>query len=402
MPSGGGHREVGPISVWDREALAELRGAAARRDVPAVRAAVAGRDLDAVLQLSGDSLLAEPSEPLAQECVERLRRRAWDGDAELADALEHCPSDLRPLAVDLEELASVLNGDPLLGGGRIDLNTGDVWPQSPYNDPIEDDADLDDDDRWLWVEASSHDGWWDMSEFIETVSDPRSPSGFTARSTAAAPSVASATNSGSSRTSSPASSCSPTSDSVAGPAAGSPTTACDPSGAHTADRSGDGPYRLRLDGRDSPRAQRGGFASKQAAQAAPDRELRRALRAALRSDDVGRARLEEYLDQHQAEPETTAKSRWLLTKSVARFGRVRLTDLNAREIAAWRMTVPEGHRFEATQALRQVLARAALWQLLDTDPPLSVSPTRCPSAARCAHVRHRGGLWPLPQRGAGG
>jgi len=31
------------------------------------------------------------------------------------------------------------------------------------------------------------------------------------------------------------------------------------------------------------------------------------------------------------------------------------------EIAAWRMTIPAGHRFEATQALRQVLARAVSW-----------------------------------------
>jgi integrase len=32
------------------------------------------------------------------------------------------------------------------------------------------------------------------------------------------------------------------------------------------------------------------------------------------------------------------------------------------------MTLPTGHRFEATQALRQTLARAAEWGLLDTNP----------------------------------
>jgi integrase len=32
------------------------------------------------------------------------------------------------------------------------------------------------------------------------------------------------------------------------------------------------------------------------------------------------------------------------------------------------MTVPVGHRFEATQALRQVLARAVSWGLLDVNP----------------------------------
>ena len=57
-----------------------------------------------------------------------------------------------------------------------------------------------------------------------------------------------------------------------------------------------------------------------------------------------------------------------MSKAVAAFGTRRLTELDAREIAAWRMTIPEGHRFEATQALRQVLARAVLWQLIDTNP----------------------------------
>lgn len=154
------------MNSWDREALTELRAAVARRDVAAIRAAVDGRDLDAVLQLAGDGLLADPADPLAPECAERLRRRGLDGDTELADALESRPSDVRPLAVDLEELASILEGDPVHGGGRIDLTTGDVWHQSPYDDPVDDDE-----DRWLWVEAGSREGWWDMSEFAETIDD---------------------------------------------------------------------------------------------------------------------------------------------------------------------------------------------------------------------------------------
>jgi hypothetical protein len=157
--------------AWDREALTELRIAVARRDAAAIRAAVAGRDLDAVLQLAGDGLLAAPADPLTRECAKRLRRRSLEGDAALAGALEGRPSDLRPLPVDFEELASILEGDPVHGGGSIDLLTGDVWHQSPYDEPA-DDEDLDDEDRWLWVEASSHAGWWDMSEFIETVDDP--------------------------------------------------------------------------------------------------------------------------------------------------------------------------------------------------------------------------------------
>jgi hypothetical protein len=32
------------------------------------------------------------------------------------------------------------------------------------------------------------------------------------------------------------------------------------------------------------------------------------------------------------------------------------------------MTISPGHRFEATQALRQVLARAVVWGMIDSNP----------------------------------
>jgi hypothetical protein len=78
--------------------------------------------------------------------------------------------------------------------------------------------------------------------------------------------------------------------------------------------------------------------------------------------------VEEYLAQHDGEPETIEKLRWLLSKPVKAFGGRRLPDLRAQEIAAWRMTIPKGHRFEATQALRQVLARAVVWGMIDINP----------------------------------
>jgi hypothetical protein len=75
-----------------------------------------------------------------------------------------------------------------------------------------------------------------------------------------------------------------------------------------------------------------------------------------------------YLSQHEGEPETVEKLRWLLAKAVRAFGERRLSQLRSPAIAAWRMTIPPGHRFEATQALRQVLARAVSWGLLDVNP----------------------------------
>jgi integrase len=78
--------------------------------------------------------------------------------------------------------------------------------------------------------------------------------------------------------------------------------------------------------------------------------------------------VEIYLAQHDGEPETVAKLRWLLAKAVGTFGHRRISHLRPAEIAAWRMTIPAGHRFEATQALRQVLARAVSWGLIDVNP----------------------------------
>jgi integrase len=45
-----------------------------------------------------------------------------------------------------------------------------------------------------------------------------------------------------------------------------------------------------------------------------------------------------------------------------------LADPSPRDVYAWRFSIPEGHRFEATQALRQILNRAVCWGLLDYNP----------------------------------
>jgi hypothetical protein len=103
--------------------------------------------------------------------------------------------------------------------------------------------------------------------------------------------------------------------------------------------------------------------------------------------------VEEYLGMRQGEPVTIAKLRWLLGKATSVLVQVKLADLSARDIYAWRQTVPEGHRFEVTQALRR--------------PPLRVGGRRDRSSPACAlrHV-HCGLLTamlraPLPSRGRG-
>jgi integrase len=111
----------------------------------------------------------------------------------------------------------------------------------------------------------------------------------------------------------------------------------------------------------------GGFATRA--------EALKALRKALdrigpgRGDAITLAELvEEYLQLHQAEPVTIAKLRWLLGKATSTLGEKRIADLSPKDVYAWRLTIPEGHRFEATQALRQVLNRAVVWGLIDFNP----------------------------------
>lgn len=78
--------------------------------------------------------------------------------------------------------------------------------------------------------------------------------------------------------------------------------------------------------------------------------------------------VEIYLAQHDTEPETIEKLRWLLSKATARFGDLPSNELAPADIAAWRMTIPHGHRFEATQALRQTLQRAVHRRMINTNP----------------------------------
>jgi hypothetical protein len=62
---------------------------------------------------------------------------------------------LRAVPVDLDELAGILEGDPLSVGGRIDIRTGEVWSQAAIEyapETGEEDEDTaDDPERWLAV-----------------------------------------------------------------------------------------------------------------------------------------------------------------------------------------------------------------------------------------------------------
>ena len=128
-------------------------------------------------------------------------------------------------------------------------------------------------------------------------------------------------------------------------------------------------YRYRTGGRDSKRVQRGGFASEQDARDALERELERLRRERRIARRLTLTELvETYLAQHDVQPVTIEKLRYLLSKATAVFGDRKIGELTSQEIAEWRMRLSPGYRFEATQALRQVLHRAVAWGMIDVNP----------------------------------
>ena len=140
------------------------------------------------LQVFGDWVLAaleqhaDGADEGACLIIVALRERDWEGDDVLADQLDALLGsgaipDLRPLPVDLDQLVRILEGDPMYGGGRVDLATGEVWPEPAidYAREIgqEDEDESGDPDKWLWVHPEgSRDGYRDMELFIGTVRDP--------------------------------------------------------------------------------------------------------------------------------------------------------------------------------------------------------------------------------------
>jgi Uncharacterised protein family (UPF0158) len=145
--------------------------------------ALAGVELSDIAQLSGESLLlalsqgVEGAKPLAETCSKALRDRGFDGDDVLAEQLDvavgrKSPEALKTVAVDLEELSWILDGE---GEGRVDLKTGEVWSDSAIEYAEESGEGLEDEgdeDRWLYVyPEGSQEAYRDMEDFISGVED---------------------------------------------------------------------------------------------------------------------------------------------------------------------------------------------------------------------------------------
>jgi Uncharacterised protein family (UPF0158) len=171
-----------------KEQRSALRAAVYRGDGAAVVDLLRGVGADDdSLQLASDGVIAavmqrvDGAAEVARKLGVGLRQRGWDGDDELADQLEaqlgsRPAAMLRAVPVDLEELAGILEGDPLSVGGRIDIRTGDVWPRAAIEYVLEsgeeDEETADDPERWLAVHGEgSREDYRDMELFIASVED---------------------------------------------------------------------------------------------------------------------------------------------------------------------------------------------------------------------------------------
>ncbi|MGI8692938.1 MAG: AAA family ATPase [Geodermatophilaceae bacterium] len=148
-------------------------------DGAAALAAVQAAGWGGPLQLIGDVLLlalaedAVGAQESAARCADALRARDWEGDAELAAELEaasghRAAEPLIEIAVDLQQLARLLDSGPDGLGGRIERVSGEVWPEFALKEawPGNPEA-LEDEDRWLYVRpARSRPTYQDMVDFI--------------------------------------------------------------------------------------------------------------------------------------------------------------------------------------------------------------------------------------------
>lgn len=136
-----------------------------------------GAPLDG-LQLAGSAILAAGTsadlDEVVAELASRLHDRGWLGDAELATALTERaagrPNSLTALAVDLDELAELVDALPS-SESYIDLETGAVRPGEIIDlGEGPDELDPGDASRWLFVRGEgSQRAYADMECFIATV-----------------------------------------------------------------------------------------------------------------------------------------------------------------------------------------------------------------------------------------
>jgi hypothetical protein len=171
---------------WTYEAIQDLRAAVRQLDLVTVVDLLLTHDPLEVAHVVAPALLHgvtvghDPVRLVMLRLIPRLSERGWLGDDELVAEFERVvdggSGDLRPTPVDLDELASHLDGPTEFDeGSKLEIATGQLWPIDPVGMAgIDEPEDFEDPDAFLHVMAlGSQLGYRDMEAFIETVTDAR-------------------------------------------------------------------------------------------------------------------------------------------------------------------------------------------------------------------------------------
>jgi len=113
------------------------------------------------------------------------------------------------------------------------------------------------------------------------------------------------------------------------------------------------------------RLQKGGFRTKDDARAWRD-AMAGVARETVTLDHL----FDRYLAIHTGAASTKTNLRWKLNKALAAFGPIPPAQLTREEVERWRLTVPQGHRWETTQALKQAVRWAGEAGLIEPAHPL--------------------------------
>jgi hypothetical protein len=170
----------------DGETRRRLGGAVYRGDAAEIMAVLTLDRARDVPQIAGQALLVALAQDmpdaaeLAGEVISRLAERDWDGDTELGvelrDALgQPAASPLPSIPVDLEQLVDLLQGGEYHSGGRVNIRTGEAFPELAFAESSDqfDEDDEAGEDEWLYVDAlGSREAYRDMERFITDAVPP--------------------------------------------------------------------------------------------------------------------------------------------------------------------------------------------------------------------------------------
>ena len=172
-----------------KEQRSALRPAVYRGDGPAVVHLLQGGGIyDDALQLAGDGLIVavmqrvQGATELAHRLGLALRQRGWVGDDELTDQLDaqlgRGPAPMLRPRLSTSRSWPASSKATVHDGGRVDLTTGEVWPQAAIEYALEtgeeDEDTADDPERWLLVHGEgSREAYRDMELFIASVEPDR-------------------------------------------------------------------------------------------------------------------------------------------------------------------------------------------------------------------------------------